>query len=191
MKLHDLGIHTVFCDPNTGPPSPGSPRTGGATPRDSWASRDWSDDEQNLVDHNTVFAEHEEEEEEGVFAEEEEEEQEEKEEEEEEVCLFPTVWRKWTRGIEEVCLFNSIWQKWTRTHPRNHGKVRRSRGRRTTLTQNKKRRHPRRRQEKRRRRALRRKKLVRRARVGGGHRPRACYRGGANSGEEDKQVGAR
>ncbi|CAM9611877.1 unnamed protein product [Ectocarpus sp. 4 AP-2014] len=181
---HDIGVGiNTDSGSSTAPPSPSSSRgdvkpdpipqpSGPTSSRTSWASHPWEDDEHwddyhNYLDHNSFFIE----------------------EEGEEVCLFPSVWREWTRGPEEVCLFPSVWSEWSRTRSRQHGKVRGSRGRRTTTRKNKKRRVPRRRRDRRRRAALRRKRLARRARVGGSRRrPRTCFlRGGANP-EQDEEV---
>lgn len=190
-KPHDIGVGIdTGSDSSTAPPSPSSSRgdvkpdpipqpSGPTSSRTSWASHPWDDDEywddyQNYLNHDSFFIE-----EDSFFI----------EEEGEEVCLFPSVWREWTRGPEEVCLFPSVWSEWSRTRSRQHGKVRGSRGRRTTTKKNKKRRVPRRRRDRRRRAALRRKRLARRARVGGSRRrPRTCFlRGGANP-EQDEQV---
>lgn len=145
----------------------------------SWADDDlWVED--NSVDRsNCDFYD--------VLADEEEEDEGEEVSVSEDVCLYPSVWERWTRGPEEVCLFPSVWCEWTRTQPRKHGRVRGSGGRRTTTRKNKKRRCPRRRQERRRRRALRRKQLARRARVGGcRRRPPASFRGGGDPLEGDQ-----
>ncbi|CBJ33596.1 conserved unknown protein [Ectocarpus siliculosus] len=204
----DVGSESVFSDSTTAPPSPASPPAlvthapipehiiatwsdadSPASPpaaattdpssehpshifsRASWASHPWDDDEhwddyQKYLGHNSFFAE-----------------------EDEEVCFRETLWREWTRGPEEVCVFPSVWSEWTRMHPRQHGRVRGSGGRRKRTRKNKKHRFPRRRQDRRRRAAVRRKRLARRARVGGRHRrPRTCFlRGGARP-EQDEQV---
>eukprot|EP00752_Nemacystus_decipiens_P006270 g5654.t1 len=88
---------------------------------------------------------------------------------------------------EEVCLFPSVWSKWTRTQPQKHGRVRGRGGRRTTRKKNNKQRCPRRHRERRRRRALRRKRQTRRARVGGRRRrPPTSFRGGGDPADGDQ-----
>lgn len=115
----------------------------------------------------------------------------------EEVCLFPTIWMKWTvlRKEEEVCLGGTVWKKWSKVvnvvgewNPRINTRVIRS-WRRTGRRQPR-RKNRRRRETRRRRRALRRKKLHRRGHmVGRRHRRRRIWlRGGANPDAEVDQV---